>query len=375
MPAMAATSDAAEPFTLGVEEEYQVVDGDSLALRPRADRVLQRARELLGESVQPELNLSQIEVASEICESLADVRRELVRLRRGLIQAARESGNLILATGTHPFTEWLGQTITPKERYERLERVYQQLAREQLICGCHVHVCVLDAERAIQVMDRTRPWLAPLLALSANSPFWEGVDTGYASYRTEVFGRFPTTGTPQVLEQRAVYDEVVTDLVSTGMIPDGSQLYWDIRPSTRFDTVEFRIADVCLSIDEAVMLAGLARSLVRTCYAAVEADEPIEHARPELLQAARWRASRFGTEGELIDVFERRTVPARQVVGRLLEHLRPDLEEHGEWDEVSALVDQTLERGTGARRQRDAFARRGDARDVARLIADETAAA
>jgi glutamate---cysteine ligase / carboxylate-amine ligase len=366
---------AGEPFTLGVEEEYQVVDGDSLALRPRADQVLHRAREIIGESVQPELNLSQIEVASEVCDSLAEVRAELVRLRRGLITAARESGNLILASGTHPFTEWLGQAITPKERYERLERVYQQLAREQLICGCHVHVCVLDREMAIRVMDMTRPWLAPLLALSANSPFWEGVDTGYASYRTEVFGRFPTTGTPLVLERREVYDRVVDELVRTRMIPDGSQLYWDIRPSTRFDTLEFRIADVCLSIDEAVMVAGLARSLVRTCYAAVEAGEPVDHPRPELLQAARWRASRFGVEGELVDVFERETVPARQVVDRLLDHLRPDLEEHGEWDEVSALVQQTLVRGTGARRQRDAFARRGDARDVARPIADETAAA
>ena len=362
-----------ENFTIGVEEEYQIVNTETRALRPRAQRILPVAKAAVGEAVSNELFLSQIEIGTPVCRTLADARAELVRLRRALIQAAGREGSRIAAAGTHPFSNWADQSITPKERYLGIAEDYQQLAREQIIFGCHVHVGLADREAAIQVMNRARPWLAPMIALSGNSPFWQGVDTGYSSYRTELFQRFPTVNTPFVLASRAEYDDVVASLVAVGMIEDASKIYWDMRPSMHFETLEFRVADVCLTIDEAVMIAGLSRALVRTCLEQHLRDEPVEHARPELLRAAKWRASRFGLDAEMIDVAARRSVPAGDQVRGFLATLRPALEEAGEWDEVSALVEETLAKGNGASRQRQAFARAGKFEDVVDLILTETA--
>jgi len=363
-----------EDFTIGVEEEYQIVDPRTRQLRPRAGRVLDRAKEAVGEEVSNELYLSQIEIGTPVCRSLAEVRAELVRLRRELIAAAGRAGCAIAAAGTHPTSRWQDQALTPKDRYRGIAEDYQQLAREQIIFGCHVHVGIADREAAIQVMNRARPWLAPMIALSANSPFWQGVDTGYASYRTELFQRFPTVNTPFVLASRAEYDELIAALVATGMIEDASKIYWDVRPSSHFETLEFRVGDVCMTIDEAVMLAGLSRSLARTCLDRHRRGVEIVHVRPELLRAAKWHASRYGLDGELVDVAARRSVPAADQVDSFLAFLRPDLEAHGEWAEVAGLVRATIARGTGAARQRRAFGRAGRFEDVVDLIAAETAA-
>lgn len=364
---------ALENFTIGVEEEYQIINPETRELRQRAARILPRAQEAVGDDVTNELFLSQIEIGTPVCRTLAEVRSELVRLRRELIAAAKRDGSRIAAAGTHPFSHWEDQAITPKPRYYGIAADFQQLAREQIIFGCHVHVGLADREAAIQVMNRSRPWLAPLLALTCNSPFWLGLDTGYASYRTELFQRFPMVGTPNVLASRAEYDELVEALVATGSISDASKIYWDIRPSSHVETLEFRVADVCLTIDEAVMVAGLCRALTRTCLGEHERGEPLPNVRPELLRAAKWRASRYGIEGELIDVGSRRAVPAAEMIDRFLEHLRPALEEAGEWDETGTLVLDTVARGTGSRRQRDAFAGRGRFEDVVDLIVEETA--
>ncbi len=266
-----------------------------------------------------------------------------------------------------------GPALTPKPRYYGIAADFQQLAREQIIFGCHVHVGIADRELAIQVMNQYRPWLAPLIALAANSPYWLGMETGYASYRTELFQRFPMVGTPNVLASRTEYDDLVSALVETGSISDASKIYWDIRPSSHFETIEFRVTDVCASIDEAVMIAGLSRALARTCYHQAERGLPIEHARPELLRAAKWRASRYGLEGELIDIDARLAVPAAQLIEKLLEFLRPSLEEAGEWEEIYSLVHETLHRGSGAKRQRDVFARQNRFEDVVDYLIDETA--
>jgi glutamate---cysteine ligase / carboxylate-amine ligase len=363
----------AEDFTIGVEEEYQIVDAQSRELRQGANRILPRARAAVGEDVTNELYLSQIEIGTPVCRTLADVRAELVRLRRGVIEAAARDGCKIAAAGTHPFSHWEDQALTPKPRYFGIAADFKQLAREQIIFGCHVHVGIADREAAIQVMNRARPWLAPLVALSANSPFWLGLETGYASYRTELFQRFPMVNTPFVFADRAEYDELIAALVATGSISDASKIYWDVRPSSHFETLEFRVADVCTTIDEAVMIAGLCRALARTCYDQDRRGEPIDHARPELLRAAKWRASRYGLDGELIDVAARRAVPAPELIERLLAFLRPDLEAHDEWDEISGLVHRTLERGTGASRQVWAYAQAGRFEDVVDRIVAETA--
>ncbi|HEY0079803.1 MAG TPA: carboxylate-amine ligase [Pyrinomonadaceae bacterium] len=362
-----------EDFTIGVEEEYQIIHPETRELRSRQARILPQAEAVVGDQVQPELYLSQIEIGTPVCRTLADVRAQLVRLRGEVISAAERDGSRIAAAGTHPFSHWEDQQVTPKERYLGIAEDYAQLAREQLIFGCHVHVGIKDREAAIQVMNRTRGWLAPLLALAGNSPFWLGQDTGYASFRTEIWRRWPMAGTPHIFGSREEYDRLVECLVKTGSVTDGTKIYWDVRPSARFETLEFRVTDVCMTIDEAVMAAGLARALARTCYEQSKHDgEPFKHPRPELLRAAKWRAARYGLDEDLIDVSEGRAAPAREVIEKLLGFVRASLEEHGEWEEIEALVRATLARGNGAKRQREAYKLGGRLEDVVDLIVSET---
>jgi len=365
---------SSEDFTIGVEEEYQIINPETRALRQRAQRILPKAKKTVGSDVTNELYLSQIEVGTPVCRTLSEVRSELKRLRSGLITTAHKDQSRIVAAGTHPFSHWEDQTLTPKNRYFGLAADYQQLAREQIIFGCHVHVGISDRELAIQVMNRARPWLPALLALTANSPFWLGIDTGYASYRTELFQRFPTSGIPIVLASRHEYDDLVSSLVETRSITDASKIYWDVRPSSHFETIEFRVYDVCSKIDETIMAAGLSRALAKVCADQAGAGLPIQHARPELLRAAKWRASRFGLEDELVDVETRQSIPARKLIEKLLEAVRPGLEAYGDWLEVSRLVEQTLSTGNGAKRQRDAFARRGRFEDVVDALIEDTQA-
>ncbi len=362
-----------EDFTMGVEEEFQIVHPETRELVPRAGRLLPRGPEAGHAEVTNELFLSQIEVGTPVCRTLGEVRSQIVRLRREVIASAARDGSRIAAAGTHPFSHWGDQRLTPKARYFGIADEYQQLAREQIIFGCHVHVGMKDRDAAIRVMNRSRRWLFALLALSGNSPFWLGDDTGYASYRSELFLRFPTVGTPHFLSSRAEYDRVVEDLVAVGMVEDASKIYWDVRPSMHFDTLEFRVADVCTTVDEAVMIAGLCRALARECHARDMAGEPEEDLRPELLKAARWRAARFGLDGDLIDLAGRTTAPAAEMIHALLSFVRPSLEATSDWDEVSSLVDATIARGNGARRQREAFQKAGRMEDVIDQIVAETA--
>lgn len=361
-------------FTIGVEEEYGIVDPGSRELCGRAEQILPLAREDLGDDAQPELKLSQIESATGVCHTLAEARAEIVRVRRAVIGAAMKDGRRIVAVGTHPFSRPEAQTTTPKDRYEGIVSEFQELGREMVIFGCHVHVGLDDQEMRVQVMNRMRVWLAPVLALTANSPFWQGRDTGYASYRTELWGRWPFSGPPGLFASRAEYDALAEALVATGSIEDATKIYWDIRLPERMATVEFRVADVCMTIDEAVMAAGLARGLVRACYERALRGEPFPAVRPELLRAAHWRAARHGLEADLVDVDAARARPAAEVVEALLRFVRPALEATGEWDEVAALVHETVARGTGAARQRAAYRRAGRLEDVVDLIVAETAA-
>ena len=359
----------AGPLTVGVEEEFCIVDAATGAVRPRVEDVLAAAKERLGDQVEGELNRSQIETATAVCTTLGEVRAELERLRRLLREAAGEVGCSVVSAGTHPTADPGDSEVNPnKERYRWLEREFQAVAREQLVNGCHVHIGIADRDVAIDVLNRSRPWLATVAALAADSPFWAGVDTGYASYRTEVWTRWPLTGMPEPLESRAEYDRLVDTLRDVESLPDPTFLYWDVRPSARFETLEFRAADGCLSVDDAVMVAALWRALARTLVDEAERDVPAPPRRRELVDAARWRAARYGLAGTLVDLHELRTVPARHVVDALLAHLRPVLEEDGDWDEVHALVERVMVDGNGAARQRAALARRGRMDDVIALL-------
>ena len=361
-----------EAFTLGVEEEYQIVNADTRALQSDAQRILPEARESLGDHVTPEMYRSQIEICTPVCASLADVRRELTRLRREVITAAEHKGDRIVAAGTHPFSHWEDQKLTRKARYRDLASDYKQLTREQLIFGCHVHVGITDRDTAIQVMNRVRPWLATLLAMAANSPFWIGTDTGYASFRTEIWGRWPTAGIPPVLADRADYDSLIADLTSTGIIADASKIYWDVRPAVRYDTLEFRVTDVCLTVDEAVLITGLIRALVRTCAWEIEQDTPLTPVRQEILQAAKWQAARFGLDETLIDPLTKQSVPARQAVDNLLTYVRPALTAFDDDKEIKSLTTKLLKKGNGATRQRAAHAKNEKLEDVVDFLVAET---
>jgi carboxylate-amine ligase len=363
-----------EEYTLGVEEEYQIIDPETRGLRPSGEGVLRQARQTLEEErVAPELRTSQIEAMTPVCRTLSEVRAELLRLRRAVIGAAEGEGARISAASTHPFSHWQEQPITPKERYRRLVEREQQLAEEQIVFGLHVHVGLEDREAGVQVMNRARVWLAPLLALSANSPFWLGQDTGYASYRTQVWSRLPTAGPPAPFSSLAEHDALIEALVASGGAAEPAQIYWDMRLPETLETVEIRVADSCTKVDEAVMLAGLSRALVRTCHERAERGEPYPKARPELLHTAHWVASRHGLDAELVDVEAERAVPVREVIEALLAFARPALEEHGDWEEVSTLVSDTLKQGNGARRQRRAHQHAGRLEDVVDMLIEETA--
>ena len=363
----------ADVFTIGVEEEFQIIDPQTYSLDAGVEHILPRARETLGDAVQYELILSQVEVATPICQTLAEVQTALTHQRHVLIDAAEQAGRKIAAAGTHPFSPWYEQPITPKERYQFLVRDFQRLIQEQVIFGCHVHIGLSDGEIALEVMNRARLWLSPLLALSANSPFLEGADTRYASFRTGLWWTSPLAGPPPFFSSRNDHDAFIQALVTSKGIEDVSRIYWDIRLPERYETIEFRVMDVCMTVDETVMLAGLIRALVRTCSDAAHRHVPVPDVRAELLRVANWRAARYGLEGELVDVLTERTLPARELIESFLAFLRPALEAEGDWEHISRLVAHTLNAGNGAMRQRTLFQQTGSMQDVVQYIIDETA--
>lgn len=359
-------------FTIGVEEEYQIIDPLTRALSSSAGHLVPLLQATLGERVQFEIHLSQIEIATSVCNSLVELRQELLYLRNSVIASAQQEGLLIAAAGTHPFSTWHDQQFTPQSRYMSLEQNYQQLAREQSIFGCHVHVGIDDRELALQTLNRVRNWVSTLIALSANSPFWLGADTGYASYRTEIWRRWPLAGLPATFVSPVEFEELVQTVVATGMVEDASKIYWDVRPSLYYPTLELRAMDVTLTIDEAVMMAGLVRALVRTCYEQALADEPFQVMRPELMNIAHWFAARYGLSDRLMNVITMRAIPASEQVANLLAFVRPALEANGDWYEIAQLVERQLMQGNGAMRQRAIYNRTGNLEDVVDCAVEET---
>ena len=357
--------------TLGVEEEYHLVDPETYALAPRPELSMAAARHDLGDRIRAEITTTQLEVATGICRTLEEVRAELRAARAEAAAAAASSDAAILAASTHPFGTWQQQQITAAPRYEAMVQRWAALAVQQDICGCHVHVGVPDLDTAVAVMDRARPYLPLLLAMTGSSPFHGGTDTGYESYRTLWWSRWPNTGIPEHFGSADRYREVVEALVVSGVVADASHLYWDLRPSSHLPTLEFRLADVCTDLDAAVLHAALARSLVRVLADRARRDVPVVPVRSELLRAARWRAARHGLDGELFDPSLGRLVDARLAVTGLLGELEDDLRDRGEWDEVGELLAALFARGTSAARQRGTWLRTGDTRAVAAAVVRE----
>jgi glutamate---cysteine ligase / carboxylate-amine ligase len=352
-------------MTLGVEEEFFVVDRDSGELATSSEPFLEAAGTKLGDSVSPELNRCQVEIQTAVCSTLAEVDRDLRRLRRDLSDVGAPLGLDIAVTGTHPSSSWADQEVNrDDEHYATLEDRFQIIARQQVICGCHVHVGIEDPELAIATMDRVRPWLPVLLALSVNSPFWNGRDTGFSSYRTEVWTRWPTAGFAPVLGTRARYDDLVDELSAVGAIDEPASLYWYVRPSAKFPTIEFRVCDVLLRVEDTVAVGGLIRALAWTAQREVLAGVPVAGASTEALEAAIWRAARYGLGANLVHPVERRVAPAGEVVELLLDHVHDGLQTHGDLDHVTSAVRRIVTDGPGSAVQRAAFARRGSLDDV-----------
>ena len=359
-------------FTVGVEEEYHLVDAETMALHS-APEVVDSAKDAMDDA-SSEISTAQLEVATPVCTTLDEVRAELIRLRCEAGEVAAKQGCRILAMATHPFSSWEDQRLSPGERYLGLFERWGLLALQQLITGCHVHVAIDDPDVTIAVLDRVRPWLPVLVALTSSSPFWEGSDTGYASYRTMWFDRWPTAGMPATLGSRAAFDALVADLVKAGAIDDATHLYWDARPSARYPTLEFRVGDVCPSVDDAVLYAALARALTRTFVAEVErGGSDVVDVRPEVLRIARWRAARHGLTERLVHPVRWEPRPAEEVVEGLLDLVRDDLEDAGEWDEVHDGVRRVLAEGTASARYRQLMERTGDLRKVTEAAVEETA--
>jgi glutamate---cysteine ligase / carboxylate-amine ligase len=361
-------------MTLGVEEEFFIVDTATGELVTSSDLLLESAREVLGPSVTPELNACQIEVASRVCSTLDEVRVDLKRLRRGLATAGEPSGLGIAAIGTHPFSPWGDQEVNrSSERYAQMENRFQIVARQQVICGCHVHIGFEDPELAVATMNRACPWLPALLALSANSPFWGGRDTGFMSYRTEVWQRWPTAGFGPLLESRAHFDDLIAELIAIGAIEDATYLYWYMRPSSRYPTVEFRICDVPLLVEDTVAIAGLIRALAWSCRRDAIAEVSVPRRETQAMDAAMWQAARYGLRGNLVHPTEPRTAPAEDVIESLLEYVADGLDVHGDRDRIHDAVDDILDRGNGAEQQRTIFDGREPAADLMNTVLQRSA--
>jgi glutamate---cysteine ligase / carboxylate-amine ligase len=359
-------------FTIGVEEEYQIIDPHTRELSQSAHLIMPEAQKILGEEVQHEMILSQIEIATPICHTLDDVQTQLVRLRSGVINAAEKVGVAIGAAGTHPFSHWRDQEVTPRPRYEELIATYRQSIREQVINGCHVHIGLPDREMATRVLNHARTWLAPLLALSANSPYWLGDDTGYDNYRTSLWWTVPLSGPPPAFRSYEHYRETIREYIEAKVVEEGTRVYWDLRLSERFPTIEFRVMDVCMRIETTVTLVGLIRALVRTCYEKALQDTQHLDVSSEFLKATHWCAARYGLHGELIDIYGKRSLPAPVFIEQMMEFLRPALEVDGDWERVSSGIQKILREGNDSRKQQAIYKKSGNFRDVVDFVISET---
>jgi len=338
-------------FTIGVEEEYLLVDKETrgLVVEP-PESLMAEAEERCGAQVTSELLKSQIEIGTKVCNNIQEAREDLARLRRNIIEVADNHGIAPIAASTHPFSEWMSQKHTEKDRYDQLTNEMQGAARRLLICGMHVHVGIDDNELRIDLMNQLSYFLPHLLALSCSSPFWLGRDTGLKSYRLTIFDALPRTGVPERFASWAEYERHVDILRDAGLIEDSTRIWWDLRPSGRFPTLETRIMDVCTRLDDTVALAALLTCILRMLWRLRTRNQRWRLYTPMLIRENRWRAMRYSFDEGLIDLAKGAVVPFAELIDELCSLVAEDAKVLGCEEEVKGVHD-ILTRGTSAHRQ------------------------
>src|ERR1700757_837037 len=358
-------------FTIGIEEEYQTVDPVSRDLRSHIHaEIIEKGKILLQERVKSELHQSVVEVGTSVCGNIKDAKTEVKKLRRDMVQLAKENGLRLAAAATHPFADWRGQEIYSDERYKNIVEDMQLVARANLIFGLHVHVGVEDRETAIHMMNHARYFVPHILALSTNSPFWLGMDTGLKSYRCKVFDKFPRTNIPDYFPSWGEYESFIKLLIKTGCIDNAKKIWWDIRPHPFFNTIEFRICDIPMRVDETIALAALIQATVAKLYKLYSANQGFRLYRRALIMENKWRAARYGIDGKLIDFGKQIEVPVRDLMQEYLELIADVVDELDCREEIN-YVRKILEMGTGADRQIRVFEETGDLKKVVDYIIEE----
>src|SRR6478735_7754799 len=358
-------------FTLGIEEEFAIVDPETRELRSHIQEILEGGKILLKEQIKPEMHQSVVELGTEICTSIENAREHVVELRSKLASLANKANLRIASVGTHPFSKWQDQLITEGERYKEIVRDMQLLERANLIFGLHVHVGIPDRETAIHVMNQARYFLPHIYALSVNSPFWGGHDTGLKGYRLKVFERFPRTGIPDSFESLSEYTDYCNLLVKTGCIDNAKKIWWDIRLHPFFDTLEVRVCDAQTRVDDTLAIAALIQAVIAKLFKLLWQNTTFRIYRRRLLDENRWRAARYGIDGKLIDFGREAEVEARTLIEELLEFVASEADELGTHREM-AHIERIMREGTGADRQLAAFERTHDMKAVVDHIVAET---
>jgi len=358
-------------FTLGIEEEFAIIDPDTRELRSHIQEILEGGKIVLKEQIKPEMHQSVVELGTEICDSIEHARTHVIHLRSKLAELAGKAGLKIASVGTHPFSHWRDQHITEGERYKQIIEDMQLLARANLIFGLHVHVGIPDREMAIHVMNQARYFLPHLYALSVNSPFWVGEDTGLKGYRLKVFERFPRTGIPDAFESLSEYEDYCKLLVKTGCIDNPKKIWWDIRLHPFFDTLEVRVCDAQTRVDDTVAIAALIQAVIAKLFKLLHQNTTFRIYRRRLLDENRWRAARYGIDGKLIDFGRETEVDERSLLNELLEFVASEVDDFGTQREM-AHIERIMREGTGADRQLAVWQRTQDIKAVVDHIVAET---
>jgi len=359
-------------FNIGIEEEYQTIDPVTRDLRSHIHaEIVRKGKSLLAERVKPEMHQSVVEIGTGVCRNIQEAKDEIREIRRQIITLARENGLRLAAGGTHPFAEWREQEIYPDDRYRRIVEDLAMVARANLIFGLHVHIGVEDRETAIQIMNSARYFLPHILALSANSPFWLGMDTGLHSYRCKVFDKFPRTNIPDLFQSWSEFENFVNLLIRTNCIDNAKKIWWDIRPHPHFPTLEFRISDMPMRLEETIAIAALCQAIIAKLYQLHERNLSFRHYSRALIMENKWRAARYGLDGKMIDFGKQTEVPARDLIGEILDFVADVVEELGSRDEI-AYIRRILEEGNGADRQLKVYQDTHDFNQVVDYMIRET---